>query len=246
MQKYNLSIISNEALFCENIKKIISKGKDEVKRKDILLSVSANKIFSSAPNAARFFLESNTDFYTAYAVRTSCFYEDILGCITFLAFYKKSFIILFDDAKILNKGARDEISKTLKTPVIALDSIARKRFLRKSVFSVLESGLLSEYQNFYLEHISGFSKNLAEALKEKNECLMPLAPHLISSDKANIERLCSLIGIDILDNIKILKELCIALELLKASSTDKKCAVSDVKESEESLARRISEQIYTY
>ena len=75
---------------------------------------------------------------------------------------------------------------------------------------------------------------------------MPLAPHLISSDKANIERLCALIGIDILDNIKILKELCIALELLKASSTDKKCAVSDVIRREESLARRISEQIYTY
>ena len=94
-----------------------------------------------------------------------------------------------------------------------------------------------------MNEILGFSKGTGRALYEKNPCLMPLAPYLIASDKANIEILSNAVGIDLLDNIKILKELCVALELLKSGGSEKKYVLSEVDAKTEAVARKISETV---
>lgn len=245
MKTYKLLLFSNDLSFAENAKNFLCRGKNEVKKGELSYFCESHTFFPSAKDAARFFALRNGDenMYVCPIVRAQNFYADILSALELLAFCGNAFLILFDSGKILGKNASETISQALFSDVLHADSKLRARKVKAQIFSILEKENKSGYQNFYMNEILGFSKGTGLALYEKNPYLMPLAPYLISSDKANIEILSGAVGIDLLDNIKILKELCVALELIKSGGCEKKHVLSEINAKIEALARKISRDV---
>ena len=244
VKKYKLLLFSNDLTFAENAENFLCRGKDEVKKGEISFSCEFLSYFASAKDTAGFFAgQDGENLYVCPIVRGENFYDDILCALKILPFCKNAFVFLSGNGKNLCKNAPEILSRTIFTSVLHTDFKHRGRKIKSRIFSLLEEENKSGFQNFYMNEILGFSKGTGRALYEKNPCLMPLAPYLIASDKANIEILSNAVGIDLLDNIKILKELCVALELLKSGGSEKKYVLSEVDAKTEAFARKISETV---
>lgn len=245
VKKYKLLLFSNELSLAENAENFLCRGKDEVKKGEISYFCEFHSFFPSAKDTASFFASQNggETLYVCPIVRSENFYDDILCALKILPFCENAFVFLSGNEKNLCKNAPEILSQTLFTSVLHTDFKHRGRKIKSRIFSLLDEENKSGFQNFYLNSILGFSKGTGRALYEKNPCLMPLAPYLIASDKANIEILSSAAGVDLLDNIKILKELCVALELLKSGGSEKRYVLSEVDAKTEALARRICENV---
>lgn len=254
VKNYKLSLFSSDIHFAEKAEIFLCGQKGEAKKDGISFFCEKNVYFASAKESAKHFI-SQTDGENGYIcpiVRAENFYDDILCAIKILPFCENAFIILADGGKTFSENIFSEktftkekcakMSEMLKTKVIRTDLKHRARRVKSQIFQILSDGKKSGWQDFYLNEILGFSKGVGYALYRKNPCLLPLAPHLIASDKSKIETLSGAVGIDLLDNIKILKELCVALELLKSGGCEKKLVLSEVENREEEKARRIFEE----
>lgn len=248
MKKYKLSLFSYSLNFSCKVKDFICKKDGVMRKRGAEAEVFAYENFLSDEEGAKFFLgvcntEQSEPFLCAYILRSSALYDDLLGCMRTLPFCENFVLILSDDEKILSKNAAETVSEYLKTYVICHNLKHSPSSLRKQLFAAMEEQKTSGYQKYFTENVSGFSKGVAKALYQKNPALAYLAPHLTSADKPGIEKISAAVGIDLLDNIKILKELCIALELLKLGAEDKKYALAEVKMCEKRYAEKICETV---
>lgn len=196
VKKYKLLLFSNELSLAENAENFLCRGKDEVKKGEISYFCEFHS-FSRRQRTRQAFLRHKTAVKRCTSARlcaVKIFMTTFCARLKFCRFAKTRLFFFSGNEKNLCKNAPEILSQTLFTSVLHTDFKHRGRKIKSRIFSLLDEENKSGFQNFYLNSILGFSKGTGRALYEKNPCLMPLAPYLIASDKANIEILSNAVG----------------------------------------------------
>lgn len=222
------------------ITKIIFSGtnNDEINNMQYALSKNKNTLsykktpfeIITLPNnlknaeLSHFFMNTKENFFVINIIKQSNFYNDILYAVNILSVCKDVFILFLNDTDSLKEDFCFFLEEKLKTHTVFLN-INKKKFkkrLKKHIFSFHQNPKKSEFENIYPTQLKSILKNLEDALYKKNIYLKNLAPVILTSSKLDITKLDNILGFDILDNIKILKAMCVAMEFMENCNI-KKC-----------------------
>lgn len=204
----------------------LKKGKNKLFSKNSLIDFEIMQNNISAPGLSRFFMDITDNFFVMVLIHTSSLYDDILFSQKMLGICKNSFIVMLDDTNSFSDNCALCLSDILKTTVLFYKGKKFTKALRKDIIKFTTHPQISLYQEEYPDTVLKAITNLKNALAEKNEFLSHLAPMILTSSKADLTKISKQVGFDILDNLKILKCLCVAMEFLNDCGI-KKIEISD-------------------
>lgn len=241
-------ITSTHQKSAENVKLSLQKGKKKLFYKDWAIDLKILQSNLSPSQTARFFMNIKEEFTVMIIIEGSSLYQDILYACKILSFCKDAFIILIDDTNTLNEDCAFIITEQLKTQVYFYKNKKKKLVssIKKDIIKFANHKTLSGYIQKYPDIISRILPDLANALGEKNEFLSALAPFVLTSSKTEITKMCNEIGFDILDNLNVLKSICVAMEFLNDCQIKKSDILSLIKNTQEIFASDLLSQIDTH
>ncbi len=224
----------------------LKKGENALFLKNLLIDFEIMPTNVSAAGLSRFFMDINVSFLVMILIHTENLYEDILFSQKILEMCKNSFIVIFDDTCALNKHCTAYLSDKLKTKVYLCKSKNFAKGLRKEIFKFITEEKESEYILTYPKIVSEALDDLKTALNEKNKFLPHLAPLILTSSKAELAKMSNEVGFDILDNLKILKALCVAMEFLNNCQIKKSEIELCINQTNQSFAKDLMHNLEKY
>lgn len=209
-----------------NIKYSLLKSKNTFSYKKTPFEIAILPDNVKNAHLSSFFMNIGKNFFVIILIKQSNLYNDILYALKILSVCDCAFILFLEDTKLLSEDFCLYIEEKLKTHTVFCNT-GKKKFtkrIKKHIFSFYQDQKKSAFENIYPAEMKDILKNLEDALYKKNIYLKNLAPIILTSSKLDITKLNNLIGFDILDNIKILKAMCVAMEFMEMCNI-KKCDI---------------------
>ncbi|MBE7038042.1 MAG: hypothetical protein E7404_03970 [Ruminococcaceae bacterium] len=221
-----------------NIKHTLLKNKNTLYIRKTPFETCILPASISEEKISKFFMDITQNFFVLLIIKESSLYEDILYAVKILSACKNTFILFFDDTDTLNENFSLFLSEKLKTYTCFYKHNKNRlsQAIKKDIYSFMKNGEESSFLPIYPDEFKNILSNLSDALFENNKYLKNLAPHILTSSKVDITKLSNFLNIDILDNIKILKALCVAMEFMESCNIKKTEIEKSIKSANEKFA----------